>query len=61
MAVVALALIATPALGHSETGLDTGARAPAFTLQGHDGRSHSLGDLLARGTTALVFYRSADW
>ncbi len=33
------------------------ANAPAFTLPSHTGATVVLGDLLAKGPVALVFYR----
>ena len=43
------------------TGLETGKKAPSFTLKNHDGEELSLDAILKKGPTALVFYRSADW
>ncbi len=43
------------------TGLKVGATAPAFLLKDQEGRDRSLKELLKKGKTALVFYRSADW
>ena len=42
-------------------GLSVGTKAPAFELQDQDGKSRTLASLLESGSTALVFYRSADW
>jgi len=33
------------------------ARAPDFSVRAHDGRTVTLGDLLAKGPAILVFYR----
>jgi cytochrome oxidase Cu insertion factor (SCO1/SenC/PrrC family) len=44
-----------------QTGLEVGAKAPAFNLKDQNGKDRSLDDLLKSGTVALVFYRSADW
>ena len=32
-------------------------KAPPFTLPGHDGKSHTLAKLIARGPAVLIFYR----
>ena len=42
-------------------GLPVGAKAPAFSLVGQDGKEHALAELLRNGTLVLVFQRSADW
>lgn len=33
------------------------AKAPEFTLTGHDGKSYSLAGLTKRGPAVVVFYR----
>lgn len=42
-------------------GLKVGDRAPAFTLTDSNGSEVALTALLAKGSVALVFHRSADW
>jgi len=42
-------------------GLKVGEKAPLFTLQSSKGEEVSLEGMLSKGTTVLVFYRSADW
>ena len=42
-------------------GLKVGEPAPKFTLKDQTGQERTLDELLAKGTVALVFYRSADW
>jgi peroxiredoxin len=42
-------------------GVQVGEKAPAFTLESSTGQFVSLESLIAKGTTVLVFYRSADW
>jgi cytochrome oxidase Cu insertion factor (SCO1/SenC/PrrC family) len=44
-----------------QTGLKVGAKAPKFILKDQEGKERSLGEFLAKGKVALVFYRSADW
>ncbi|HAV62381.1 MAG TPA: hypothetical protein DCY13_08465 [Verrucomicrobiales bacterium] len=51
--------VAAPAAELS--GLDVGAKAPAFALKNQDGAEVKLADLLKQGPVALVFFRSADW
>lgn len=36
--------------------IKVGAVAPDFTLEGSDGTTHRLADLLTRGNVLLVFY-----
>ncbi|MFP6597064.1 MAG: hypothetical protein VCC01_06370 [Candidatus Hydrogenedentota bacterium] len=44
------------------TGLKVGEKIPDFTLKDQNGKEHSLEGLLAKkGTTVLVFHRSANW
>lgn len=44
------------------TGLKVGEKVPDFTLKDQNGKEHSLESLLAKkGTTVLVFFRSALW
>ncbi len=46
----------------SMTGLQVGEKVPDFTLKDQNGKERALKDLLAKkGTTVLVFYRSALW
>ena len=42
-------------------GLAVGKPAPDFKLKDHNGKEHSLTDLLTKGKVALVLFRSADW
>jgi hypothetical protein len=42
-------------------GLSVGSKAPEFELKDQNAQSQSLAGLLKSGSTALVFYRSADW
>jgi hypothetical protein len=44
-----------------KTGLQVGAKAPAFTLKDQDGKVRTLEEFLKKGKAALVFYRSAGW
>jgi hypothetical protein len=44
-----------------KTGPRTGTRAPSFILKDQNGKERSLSELLEKGPTALVFYRSASW
>ena len=46
---------------NTQPGPAVGTQAPGFTLQGQDGREHSLADFLKKGKVALVFFRSAGW
>ena len=64
--LVACLVMALPAAGQEtvrpgEHGLKVGEKAPAFRLQSAEGKEYTLTNLLARGTVALVFYRSAGW
>ncbi|MFO0906885.1 MAG: hypothetical protein U0794_00740 [Isosphaeraceae bacterium] len=69
LAIASLAMVATNAWGQTplrtaaddRPALQVGEKAPGFTLRDQEGRERKLGDLLAKGTVALVFYRSADW
>lgn len=61
---LALALVATLAIAGPACRLETEqvpaapeATAPDFSLPAHDGRTVSLGDLVAHGPAVLVFYR----
>ncbi len=45
------------ASGQAERALKAGDRAPAFTLQGPDGKPVSSADLLAQGPLVITFYR----
>jgi cytochrome oxidase Cu insertion factor (SCO1/SenC/PrrC family) len=44
-----------------KTGLEVGAKAPAFKLQDQDGKERTLEEFRKQGKVALVFYRSASW
>lgn len=44
-----------------DPGIKSGKKAPPFQLKDQTGKEHSLEQLLKKGNTALVFYRSADW
>jgi cytochrome oxidase Cu insertion factor (SCO1/SenC/PrrC family) len=44
-----------------KTGLQVGAKAPAFTLKDQNGKERTLKEFLNKGKVALVFYRSAGW
>ncbi len=44
-----------------KSGLETGTKAPAFTLPDQAGKPRTLDEFLKQGKVALVFYRSADW
>ena len=44
-----------------KTGLQVGAKAPAFTLKDQNGKERTLKEFLKKGKVALVFYRSAGW
>ena len=66
----AVALVAAPAVWaqskgkpapEEQTGVKVGTVAPAFTLKDQEGQERSLNELLKKGKTALVFFRSADW
>lgn len=67
LATLALALAGTIAMAQGEpapdemTGVKIGETAPDFTLQGHDGKSYTLSELVKEGPVAVVFYRSAHW
>ena len=41
--------------------ISVGDKAPNFPLPDQSGKQQTLDDLLAKGSVALVFYRSADW
>jgi len=41
--------------------LAVGERAHPFRLQDQRGEERTLQEILAQGSVALVFYRSADW
>jgi cytochrome oxidase Cu insertion factor (SCO1/SenC/PrrC family) len=44
------------------TGIKVGETFPSFTLKDQSGEEQSLEGLLAKeGTTAIVFFRSANW
>ncbi len=43
-----------------KTGLQVGAKAPAFALKDQNGKIRTL-DEFKKGNVALVFYRSAGW
>jgi hypothetical protein len=43
--------------GLADRALKVGDRAPAFALEATDGRTVSLGELVARGPVILTFYR----
>jgi cytochrome oxidase Cu insertion factor (SCO1/SenC/PrrC family) len=40
-----------------ETAVAVGEKAPAFTLAGSDGQSHSLSTLIGHKRLVLIFYR----
>ena len=42
-------------------GLAVGASAPDFALTSQTGETVRLGEMLAEGPVAVLFYRSADW
>ena len=44
-----------------KSGLGVGVKAPFFTLKDQGGKERTLGEFLAKGNVALVYYRSADW
>ena len=61
-----VALLMAVALGVAEppaekTGLKLGDKAAEFKLKDQKGDERSLGEFLAKGKVALVFYRSAGW
>lgn len=51
----------TPETDDFPTGPDIGERVPDFTLLDQDEREVSLGDLLQRDRTLLVFIRATAW
>jgi hypothetical protein len=42
-------------------GPQAGQKAPAVSLPGHDGKTHTLASAAGPKGTMLVFFRSADW
>ncbi|PCJ57234.1 MAG: hypothetical protein COA73_10935 [Candidatus Hydrogenedentota bacterium] len=69
LSVMVIGLLAPMSAGAAEdtapdamTGLKVGEKVPDFTLLDQNGKEQSLKGLLAKkGTTVLVFYRSALW
>jgi len=69
LSVMAIGLLVPLSAGAAEdaapdamTGLNVGEKVPDFTLLDQNGKEQSLQGLLAKkGTTVLVFYRSALW
>jgi hypothetical protein len=43
------------------SGLNAGARIPAFSLQDQNGRTQTFASIKGPKGAVLVFFRSADW
>jgi len=59
--VALMGLLNSVASAGEKTGLENGAKAPAFTLKDQAGKERSLDEFLKKDKIALVFYRSANW
>jgi len=60
LCLVGLAVVAGPVLaGDEEGGLQVGDKAPAFSLAGSDGKTHSLEDHAGRRAVVVAWYPKA--
>ena len=60
LGIVALALAAGPAwAGEEASGLQVGDKAPAFSLEGSDGKTHSLGEHAGKRAVVVAWFPKA--
>ena len=68
LSALVVALVAAPTASSAQkpadenlTGVKVGDKAPSFKLMDQNGQEQSLDEIVKKGKTALIFYRSASW
>jgi peroxiredoxin Q/BCP len=59
LTLLAAALLLGGAMAEDKTGLDVGAKAPAFRVNDHEGNARTLDELRGKGWLALAFFPKA--